>query len=33
LLDHAAVLFSPATPHGLSVETAGRLFCHEVNEL
>ena len=29
----ATVLFSPATRHGLSDETAGLLFRHEVNEL
>ncbi|MCQ2294867.1 MAG: hypothetical protein MJZ67_04365 [Bacteroidales bacterium] len=32
-LDDVKVLFSPATPQGLSDETAGRMFRHEVNEL
>lgn len=33
LLENAKVLFSPATRQGLSDETAGQLFRHEVNEL
>jgi hypothetical protein len=32
-LENAKVLFSPATRNGLSDETAGRIFRHEVNEL
>ena len=32
-LEGAKVLFSPATRHGLSDDTASRLFRHEVNEL
>ena len=32
-ISEATVLFSPATPQGLSDETAGLLFRHEVNEL
>lgn len=33
MVENAKVLFSPATRGGLSVETAGRIFRHEVNEL
>ena len=33
MLENAKVLFSPATRYGLSDETAGRIFRHEVNEL
>lgn len=32
-LENAKVIFSPATHQGLPEEAAGRMFCHEVNEL